>query len=53
VRKSVFIYVPLMAIIAFVAFRPGQAGSMFKSIGGDTVDVIGGLGRFVSSLVGG
>ena len=49
--KKVLTWGGIAFLIFYVAYRPQSAAQVFKSIGGNIVDVAQGFGTFLSSLV--
>jgi hypothetical protein len=49
--KKILTWVVIAFVVFFVAFRPGAAADVVKTLGNTTVDIFHGLGDFFSSLV--
>ncbi len=49
--KKVLTWAAIAFLIFFVAYRPQQAASVFKTLGGGIMDIAQGIGDFFSSLV--
>ena len=49
--KKVLTWGAIAFLVFFMAYRPTQAATVFKSVGGSIVDVAQGFGSFLSNLV--
>lgn len=49
--KKVLTWAGIAFVIFFIAFRPGAAADVVKTLGGTAVDILQGVGDFFSSLV--
>ncbi len=49
--KKILTWGAIAFLIFFVAFRPGAAADVVKTLGSTAVDILTGVGDFFSSLV--
>jgi hypothetical protein len=49
--KKILTWAGIAFVIFFVAFRPGAAADVVKTLGNTAIDIFHGLGDFFSSLV--
>jgi hypothetical protein len=49
--KKVLVWGVIAFLVFFVAFRPGAAADVVKTLGSTCVDIFQGVGDFFSSLV--
>lgn len=49
--KKVLVWGGIAFVVFFVAFRPGAAADVIKTLGGTAVDVFEAVGSFFRSLV--
>jgi len=50
--KKVVIWGGIAFVVFFVAFRPGAAGDVVRTLGSVAVDILTGIGGFFERLVG-
>jgi len=49
--KKILVWGGVAFVVFFVAFRPGAAADVVKTLGSTAVDIFQGVGDFFSSLV--
>jgi len=49
--KKILVWGGIAFVVFFVAFRPGAAADVVKTLGNTAVDIFQGVGDFFSSLV--